>query len=96
VAKVTDAVPLSDPTLERVSACPVHFLWDGRGRGRAFVRAGFLGFLLAALVGCVRPILHIEIAAVAAVVILAGAAVVWSVGQGISFVVVRRISSRAR
>ena len=33
---------LNDPTPHRVSSCPVHFIWDGRGTGRVFVRAGFL------------------------------------------------------
>lgn len=31
----------------RESGCPVHFLWDGSGRGRPFVRAGFMGLLVA-------------------------------------------------
>lgn len=29
--------------LQRESACPVHFIWDGAGRGRWWVRMGFLG-----------------------------------------------------
>lgn len=28
----------------RESACPVHFVWEGRGAGRTLVRLGFLGF----------------------------------------------------
>ena len=36
-----------DPSLERVSACPVHFLWDGRGAGRVWVRLGGMGLVAA-------------------------------------------------
>ncbi len=29
--------------VQRESACPVHFIWDGAGPGRWLVRLGFLG-----------------------------------------------------
>ena len=33
-------------TLSRISACPVHFLWDGRGSARMLVRIGFMAIIL--------------------------------------------------
>lgn len=36
-----------DISVRRESNCPVHFVWDGNGVGRPFVRVGFLLFLLA-------------------------------------------------
>ncbi len=78
-------MPLSDPTPERVSACPVHFLWDGRGRGRALVRSGFLGFLAAILLGLAARTVHVELLMSAAAVVAACAAAVYFAGQGASF-----------
>ena len=78
-----------DPTPERVSACPVHFLWDGLGHGRALVRLGFLGLLVAAALG----LLHLTTASFA-VVAVSGA--VYAVGQAITAWVRTRRRSPAR
>ncbi len=43
--------------VDRESACPVHFLWDGKRHGRPFVRAGFVGFLLASMLLCAAVML---------------------------------------
>ena len=36
-----------DTSVQRESACPVHFIWDGNGYGRPLVRIGFLLLLVA-------------------------------------------------
>jgi hypothetical protein len=72
-----------DPSEERVSACPVHFLWDGRGKGRALVRFGFLGLAAAAACAVLR---FVDVAAVVAAV----SAVVYGAGQVVSFTVAAR------
>jgi hypothetical protein len=36
-----------DPSLRPTSGCPVHFVWEGQGRGRAVVRWGFMALLAA-------------------------------------------------
>lgn len=36
---------MNNAQMRRESGCPVHFIWDGHGHGRPFVRAGFLGFV---------------------------------------------------
>lgn len=50
-----------DPTPHRVSSCPVHFIWDGKGRGRSFVRAGFLGCLVAAALAAIATYIHVDV-----------------------------------
>ena len=67
--------------VRRESACPVHFVWDGNGRGRPLVRMGFLGALVAgacasAAVMCAAPLLRDVAGGVA---VLAG--VCWLGGQ---------------
>jgi hypothetical protein len=44
--------------VRRESACPVHFVWDGNGVGRPFVRIGFLGALLAGGLGSLGVAVH--------------------------------------
>ena len=39
-------VAFFDTSVRRESTCPVHFIWDGNGLGRPFVRVGFLLWLL--------------------------------------------------
>ena len=76
---------LHDPTPHRVSACPVHFIWDGKGHGRAFVRAGFM----LVLVGCAlffgAKALTMPTLTTPSMGVLAVAAVSWCVGQVLSF-----------
>ena len=83
-------IPLADPTPERVSACPVHFLWDGRGKGRALVRAGFLGFLLAAMLAFAGKLMRMDVATTAALVVVSGAGLVYLAGQMASALTKRR------
>ena len=83
-------MPLSDPSLERVSACPVHFLWDGRGNGRALVRAGFLGFLVAAILAFVANIAHVDLVHSAALYVTSGAAIIYFAGQALTLLALRR------
>jgi len=35
----------SNETWRRISACPLHFLWDGRGSARKLVRFGFMALM---------------------------------------------------
>ncbi len=42
-----DDPALKDISWRRISACPVHFLWDGRGVARRLVRFGFAAIILA-------------------------------------------------
>lgn len=72
-----------DPSEERVSACPVHFLWDGRGRGRSLVRFGFLGLAAAAACALLR---FVDVAAVIGMI----SAAVYGLGQVLSFTVAAR------
>jgi hypothetical protein len=81
---------LNDPTPQRVSACPVHFIWDGRGRGRGLVRGGFLGLIVAGMVGTLSAMSHSELMRTGAMVVLGASLLSYSLGQAISFVVARR------
>jgi len=78
-----------DTRPQQVSACPVHFIWDGRGKGRPFVRAGFMGFLatgmaFTAFAATRSPALWTTFVAVAS---LSGAS--YGLGQLLSFMTTR-------
>lgn len=81
---------LHDPSPHQVSSCPVHFLWDGRGTGRVLVRAGFLGFLLAAMCFTLAVMARIPLLETAGTVVIALAALSWTAGQGFTFVIARQ------
>lgn len=81
---------LHDPSPHPTSACPVHFLWDGRGKGRALVRLGFLGFLLAAMLMTLGTMARQSSLDTAGTVALVAAAALWTAGQGFTFVVGRQ------
>jgi hypothetical protein len=72
-----------DPTPHRISACPVHFVWDGRGHGRAFVRAGFLGFLMASGAALLASMLRIDVAMQVASALALMATASWLVGHAL-------------
>jgi len=80
---------LVDPTLHQVSACPVHFIWDGRGHGRAFVRGGFLVLIAAAAAWVLGFMSHSTLAVNAGLGLGALAAASWSVGQVLSWFAAR-------
>ncbi len=69
-----------DTTARRESACPVHFIWDGHGLGRPFVRAGFFGFVAAGLVFTGQMALHFD-AGIVPGAIVGSSAVLWVAGQ---------------
>ena len=75
---------LHDPTLQRTSGCPVHFLWDGRGLGRFWVRAGFLGFVVAGVLGTGGAVLRNEGLRSSGLSLLGLSLLVWTVGQAIT------------
>lgn len=77
-------MPFIDPTPHRVSACPVHFIWDGRGRGRPFVRAGFLAMLFAFGASMLQQITHVDVLTTIAVVIGGAGLVSWCAGHALA------------
>lgn len=79
-----------DPSVQRVSACPVHFVWDGRGKGRTWVRAGFLGFLAAGMLATMGSMLRMEPLTTAALVVVAASGGSWLLGQWLTFRLARR------
>ncbi len=81
---------LQDNNPARVSACPVHFIWDGRGRGRTFVRAGFLGFLATGIALTGALALRLEGMQTAGLAIGALSVTSWLVGQGVSYIEAQR------
>ena len=72
---------LIDTSLRRESGCPVHFVWDGNGLGRPFVRLGFLLAVMAALLATGALMVHIESVKSASVVVGAVAGATWLLGQ---------------
>lgn len=82
---------LHDPSPHRTSACPVHFLWDGRGRGRALIRGAFLGFLVAGMCFTAGTWLRTEALETAGVVVASLSLLSWVVGQGFTFVIAREM-----
>jgi hypothetical protein len=70
-----------DPSRERVSACPVHFLWDGRGKARILVRAGFLGLLAAGMLFTAASLVRLEALAPIALGLALASATSWVLGQ---------------
>lgn len=72
-----------DPTPQRVSTCPVHFIWDGKGRGRSLVRAGFLGVLLASALTLLALVLHIDVLRQAGALTAAASAASWLSGHAL-------------
>jgi hypothetical protein len=65
--------------VRRESACPVHFVWDGNGQGRPWVRIGFVLALLAGAAASFASLAHASSTPGRA--LGAAAAVVWLVGQ---------------
>lgn len=51
-------VSFFDTSIRRESTCPVHFVWDGNGLGRPFVRVGFMLALAAGLALSSGVMLH--------------------------------------
>jgi hypothetical protein len=70
--------------MERESACPVHFLWDGRGKGRWFVRMGFLGLLGAALLWAASKTFVVDVLTLPALIIAVGSIATYAAGQIVS------------
>ncbi|MBM4280198.1 MAG: hypothetical protein FJ137_05385 [Deltaproteobacteria bacterium] len=65
--------------LRRESGCPVHFVWDGNGRGRPFVRVGFLLALVAGAASSWAAMTHGSTTVAGA--LGAAAAASWALGQ---------------
>ena len=86
---------LLDPSTERVSACPVHFIWDGRGAGRTWVRLGFLGFLVGAMLLLASQWTHAGLLRSPALATEVLASLSYAVGQALSWSVSRATPRRA-
>lgn len=74
----------------RESACPVHFIWDGHGRGRWPVRLGFWLISGLGMVATGLPLVGIRGANAYLAVPLLALACVYGVGQVLSLVDKRR------
>lgn len=74
-----------DPTAQRVSSCPVHFIWDGRGIGRPLVRYGFLGLVAAAILATGAVAFRADALHAAGIWVLTAAGASYALGQVASF-----------
>ena len=72
-------------SLSRITACPVHFLWDGRGQARKMVRLGFLGITLGLLLTVGTKIWPASFLQTVAEPVLIFGGLVWTYGQFKSF-----------
>lgn len=70
-----------DTSVRRESNCPVHFVWDGNGLGRPFVRVGFLLMLIAGGLMSAGVMWHATTSTAAGRVVGVAAVGVWCVGQ---------------
>lgn len=70
-----------DTSLRRESNCPVHFVWDGNGLGRPFVRVGFLLLLVAGGALSAGVMLHAAVVGDAGRAIGVVALATWGLGQ---------------
>ena len=65
--------------LRRESGCPVHFVWDGNGRGRPWVRVGFVLALATGAAASFAALTHASSTPARALGVVA--VVAWLVGQ---------------
>ncbi len=79
-----------DTSIQRESACPVHFVWDGNGLGRPVVRVAFLLCLVAGALGALGVMLTSAnvMSAARGVAVVAG--VGWIAGQALTRLAIRR------
>ncbi len=73
-----------DTSLRRESGCPVHFIWDGNGLGRPFVRLGFMLAVLTALLMTASIMIHASSLKSAGAVVAVAAAATWLLGQALT------------
>ena len=88
----TNAVTFFDTSLRRESTCPVHFVWDGNGVGRPFVRTGFMLALVAGATGTLGVMSHQVAVSSASGAVAIAAALSWGLGQ----LLTRFVQARAR
>jgi hypothetical protein len=70
-----------DTSVRRESNCPVHFVWDGNGLGRPFVRVGFLLLLVAGGLMSAGVMWHASTSTTAGRVVGLVALATWGLGQ---------------
>ena len=75
---------LRDARAENISACPVHFIWDGRGMGRLPVRIGFMGFVVGAMLYTSQIALRMDVLSTLASWTFMGSLASYAVGQVLS------------
>lgn len=78
---------IEDHAEHRVSSCPVHFIWDGLGRGRMFVRWGFFGLTFALATLTLGRWIHVDMLQQAGSTLAAVAGGAYLLGQALSGVV---------
>jgi hypothetical protein len=83
---------IKDPSPHAVSSCPVHFIWDGRGRGRAFVRWGFLGLIATGMVWTGLSLLRVDAAATVGTAVLGASVASWLVGQALTLMTPKTVA----
>jgi len=87
---------IEDQADHRVSACPVHFIWDGLGKGRMFVRWGFFGLVLGFALLTLGRWLHVAPLATAATTVFTIAGATYLLGQLLSALVKMRLRTTTR
>jgi hypothetical protein len=87
-------MPVIDTGPHRTSACPVHFLWDGRGLGRPLVRASFMGLSISGAVATLGWMTRSDDTVMAAAMLAGVAGLGWTLGQLFSAVAARRSLAR--
>ena len=70
-----------DTSVRRESNCPVHFVWDGNGLGRPFVRVGFLLLLVAGALLSAGVMWHESAPSAVGRAVGLAAVAVWGTGQ---------------
>jgi hypothetical protein len=85
-------VQFFDTSLRRESTCPVHFVWDGNGWGRPFVRTGFMLALVAGALSTLGVMTHSAPVTSSSGVAAIAAVSCWGLGQ----VLTRLAQARAR
>jgi hypothetical protein len=78
---------IEDQAEHRVSSCPVHFIWDGLGRGRMWVRWGFFGLIFALATLVLGRWIHVATLEQAGSVFAGVACGIYLIGQALSGVV---------
>ena len=81
---VRSAVAFFDTSVRRESNCPVHFVWDGNGVGRPFVRVGFLMLLVGSGLLSAAVVWPAALSTTPGRLVMLAALVTWGLGQALT------------